>query len=189
MAPTTETSGPSLIDIIMDDHREVERNFERARTTVDDEAFRSLFSQVIAELVRHSVAEEQYLYPALREHLDDGDEIADHEIAEHAEAEQTMKEIERLDAGDPRLRTKFNELVEEITHHVQDEETQALPRLAAACPRDALIELGAKVERAKVVAPTRPHPSAPDTPPMNKLLAPGTGLVDRVRDALSGRPT
>jgi hypothetical protein len=43
------------------------------------------------------------------------------------------------------------------------------------------------VRRAKKMAPTRPHPSAPDTPPANKLLAPGTGLVDRLRDALSGR--
>ncbi|PNG20684.1 hemerythrin, partial [Streptomyces cahuitamycinicus] len=33
----------------------------------------------------------------------------------------------------------------------------------------------------------RPHPSAPDTPPANKLLAPGTGMVDRLRDMLSGR--
>ncbi|MQA02628.1 MAG: hypothetical protein GEV07_07875 [Streptosporangiales bacterium] len=36
-----------------------------------------------------------------------------------------------------------------------------------------------------VPAPTRPHPSAPDSPPANKLLAPPTGLVDRVRDALT----
>src|SRR3954467_8832763 len=40
---------------------------------------------------------------------------------------------------------------------------------------------------AKKTAPTRPHPSAPDKPPANKLLAPGGGLVDRVRHALSGR--
>jgi hypothetical protein len=38
----------------------------------------------------------------------------------------------------------------------------------------------------KKVAPTRPHPSAPDTPPLNKLAAPGAGLIDRIRDALSG---
>jgi hypothetical protein len=40
---------------------------------------------------------------------------------------------------------------------------------------------------AKKMAPTRPHPAAPDTPPANKLLAPGAGLVDRLRDALTGR--
>ncbi|MBB1246923.1 hemerythrin domain-containing protein, partial [Streptomyces durbertensis] len=34
---------------------------------------------------------------------------------------------------------------------------------------------------------TRPHPGMPDKPPANRLLAPGAGLVDRARDALSGR--
>ena len=39
----------------------------------------------------------------------------------------------------------------------------------------------------KAIAPTRPHPSAPDTPPLNKILAPGAGLVDRIRDKITGR--
>jgi hypothetical protein len=42
---------------------------------------------------------------------------------------------------------------------------------------------------AKTTAPTRPHPAAPDTPPWNTVLAPGAGLVDRIRDAVSRRPT
>jgi hypothetical protein len=50
-----------------------------------------------------------------------------------------------------------------------------------------LAELGDKVQAAKDRAPTRPHPSAPTRPPLNKLIAPGVGLVDRVRDHLSGR--
>ncbi|MBP5910566.1 hemerythrin domain-containing protein, partial [Streptomyces sp. LBUM 1478] len=61
------------------------------------------------------------------------------------------------------------------------------PRLRASCSAEALNSLGDKVRTAKKTAPTRPHPAAPDTPPANKLLAPGMGLVDRMRDALSGR--
>lgn len=45
------------------------------------------------------------------------------------------------------------------------------------------------MEQAKKLAPTRPHPSAPDHAPLNKLLGPGAGLVDRMREAMSGRPT
>lgn len=41
--------------------------------------------------------------------------------------------------------------------------------------------------RAERIAPTHPHPAAPDKPPANKILAPGAGLTDRVRDALAGR--
>lgn len=39
----------------------------------------------------------------------------------------------------------------------------------------------------KKIAPTRPHPAAPDRPPVNKIMNPLTGLVDRMRDALTGR--
>jgi hypothetical protein len=76
-----------------------------------------------------------------------------------------------------------------IRHHVREEETDLFPGLREACSADELRELGAKVETAKKLAPTRRHPAAPDRPPLNTLLAPGAGLVDRLRDALSGRPT
>jgi hypothetical protein len=77
--------------------------------------------------------------------------------------------------------------VQEITEHVREEEQELFPRLTANADRQELQSLGRKVEAMKKVAPTRPHPAAPDTPPMNKLAAPGAGLVDRIRDALSGR--
>ncbi|PSK89894.1 hemerythrin HHE cation binding domain-containing protein [Haloactinopolyspora alba] len=175
-------------DIIIEDHREVENLFQQIENTEDPDRIRKLADTAIMELVRHSVAEEQYLYPALREHLSDGGSIADHEIAEHAEAEQVMKDLEGTDGSDPDFQSKLNSLMNDVRHHVQDEERDALPRLAAACPHDQLVELGIRVQQAKESAPTRPHPGAPDEPPMNKFLDPGIGLVDRVRDALTDRP-
>ncbi|MGW9192438.1 hemerythrin domain-containing protein [Micromonospora chersina] len=106
-----------------------------------------------------------------------------------ADAERTMKELESLDPSEPRFDELLTKLTATIRHHVQDEENDLFPRLRAACAREELVELAGKVEAAKKSAPTRPHPAAPDRPPANKLLAPGTGLVDRMRDALSGRPT
>jgi hemerythrin superfamily protein len=180
---------PNVIDTIMEDHREVEELFAMASNTQDPQEFKRIVDLTIAELVRHSVAEEMYLYPAFREYIPDGDELADHELEEHAEAERTMKEIEKLDADDPQIRQRFAQLVEEISHHVADEEQDALPRLRAVCTEEQLRNLGQKVLRAKELAPTRPRPGAPDTPPLNKLLAPSVGLVDRVRDAMTGRQT
>jgi hypothetical protein len=58
-----------------------------------------------------------------------------------------------------------------------------------ACDAEELRELGEKFENSKKIAPTRPHPSAPDHPPANKILGPGVGLIDRMRDALTGRNT
>jgi iron-sulfur cluster repair protein YtfE (RIC family) len=144
---------------------------------------------VIAELVRHWLAEEEYMYPAARKALADGGKIADHEIEEHAEAEKVMKRLDGVDPTDPKFDELLTSLIADVRHHIVDEEEDLLPKLQKACSQEELNELGDKVLKAKEKAPTRPHPLAPDKPPANKLLAPGAALVDRMRDRLSGRAT
>ncbi len=179
-----------LISIIKQDHREVEEAFlELEKGEGTPEHRRDLTDHVIAELVRHSVAEEMYMYPAAREHLQNGDELADHELEEHAEAEKVMKQLDGLDPKEPKFDDLLSTLMEDIRHHIEEEEGDLLPKLQEACSADQLRDLGQKVLDAKAMAPTRPHPMAPDTPPANKILGPGAGLVDRMRDALSGRET
>lgn len=180
--------GGNVIDELVVDHREVEELFGKIEALPPGAEDRKLYAdQATIELVRHSVAEEAYLYPAVREHVAGGDELADKELEDHATAERLMKDLEGRDADDAEFDRLIGSLMSDVRGHITDEETNLFPRLRAACPADALDELGDKVRRAKKVAPTRPHPSAPDRPPANKLLAPGAGLADRVRDALSGR--
>ncbi len=177
-----------MIDMLIEDHREVEQMFTELESGRGDvKQRRDLTDKVITELVRHSIAEEEYLYPTTREALPNGNTIADREIAEHAQAEKVMKSLERTDTDDPAFEQLLSQLMTDIRAHIAEEEAQLVPQLRASCDADQLTELGKKVAQAKKLAPTRPHPSAPDTPPMNKILAPGAGLVDRVRDALSGR--
>lgn len=181
------TKQQDLLDAIIADHRAAESVFDEIEASGDARNRRELVEHVIAELVRHSVAEEQYLYPTARKALPDGDEVADHELAEHAEAEEVMKEIERTDAVGARFDELVTKLIADIRHHLRDEESGLLPRLRAACDADELRDLGRKFQQSKKIAPTRPHPSAPNSPPANKILGPGIGLIDRVRDALGGR--
>jgi hemerythrin superfamily protein len=185
-----ESTGQDLVSVIVTDHREVEAVFaELEGGQGTPEHRRQLVDHVIAELVRHSVAEEEYMYPAAREALPDGDEMANHELEEHAEAEKLMKELDGLDATDPKFDQLLGKLMQDIRHHVEEEENDLLPRLQEACSAEQLLDLGEKVQQAKKMAPTHPHPSAPDKPPANKILGPGAALVDRMRDALTGRST
>jgi len=185
----TTTKHQDLVDAIVADHREFEAVFDEIEASGDARMRRELVEHVIAELVRHSVAEEEYLYPTARKVLPDGDKIADHELEEHAEAEQVMKEIENTDATDPKFTERVDTLIADIRHHLKDEEEDLLPKLRKACSQQDLRDLGEKFERAKRMAPTRPHPSAPDKPPANKILGPGVGLIDKMRDALTKRNT
>lgn len=179
----------NIIEELTKDHREVEELFTEIDATTDPGRRRELADQMTAELIRHSVAEEEYLYPTVKKHVPGGEQLADKEIEEHAEVEKALKNLESLDGDDPAFMTTFRTVRDDVLQHVQEEENELFPQLAQHCGASDLDELGTKVDQAKKVSPTRPHPSAPDTPPLNKLLGPGAGLVDRLRDKLSGRST
>jgi hypothetical protein len=76
-------------------------------------------------------------------------------------------------------------VIDDVSQHAREEEDVIFPQLRAECSAEQLRDLGDKVRQVKSVAPTHPHPAAPDTPPANKILGPMAGLVDRVRDALT----
>ncbi|KUM78016.1 hemerythrin domain-containing protein [Streptomyces sp. ISL-22] len=180
--------GGNVIQELTADHREVDALFAQMETHAGaDPKRRELADHLTMELVRHSVAEEEHLYPAVRRYVDGGDDLADKEIADHSEVERLLKELEDRQPGDAEFDTLIAQLKSSVAAHVRDEEDRLFHLLADACPPETLDELGEKVRKAKETAPTRPHPAAPDTPPLNKLLAPGTGMVDRLRDALTGR--
>ena len=80
------------------DHREVTALLGEIWVTTDAEKRRDLADTVISELVRHSVAEEMYVYPAMRKHLPDGDAAVEHDTTEHKQLEATMKQLEAVDA-------------------------------------------------------------------------------------------
>lgn len=78
-------------------------------------------------------------------------------------------------------------MTDKLRHHAQDEEQEQFPRLREQLPRETLVELRGKVDRAKRLAPTRPDPEAPNAELFHKLVGPGVGMIDRMRDKLTGR--
>jgi hemerythrin superfamily protein len=178
---------PDVIDLLEHDHREVEEmfvDFEKA-TSNDDK--RAIADKVIIELVRHSEAEEQAVYPVMAKKIDSGKDLVEHEIDEHSKAEKLMKQMDGMDADDPQLIVLMGELKAAILEHIREEEHEAFPKLREAVGQDELEKLGTVVQGLKKIVPTHPHPMAPDHPPFNALLGPGAALVDRVRDLLTSR--
>jgi hemerythrin superfamily protein len=183
------TSGPDVVDELTTDHREATLLLDELLTAGDPQRRRDMADTAITELVRHSVAEEMYVYPVMREHLPDGEDAVAHDIEEHQQLERTMKELEGCDAQDPRFMELVRELRDQLHHHATDEENEQFPLLRARVPREQLVKMREQVETAKKIAPTRPHPSAPNSEVFHKLVGPGVGLMDRVRDKLTGRTT
>jgi hypothetical protein len=185
MARTDSTL--DVVDELTSDHREVTALLDSIPTTTDPEQKRDTADIAITEIVRHAVAEEMYVYPAMREHLPDGEKAVHHDIEEHKDLERTMKELENVEATDPRFAPLVSTLRDKLHHHATDEEREQFPQLRERIPREELVEMREKVVTAKKIAPTRPHPDAPRSELFHKLVGPGVGLVDRVRDKLTGR--
>jgi hypothetical protein len=184
---TSETH--DLVDKIITDHREVDAVFKEIESNATPSTRRVLVEHVIAELVRHSVGEEEYLYPVVRRVLPTGDEVANRKLKEHTDAEWIMKRLEGSHTDDAQFDELIAKLIVHVRRHFEDEERDVLPGLRAACSEADLLRLGEKFEHSRRLAPTRPHPSAPNRAPLNKILAPGEGLIDRLRDALTHRKT
>jgi len=178
-----------VIAVLTHDHREVQALFtelDRTRGSGDPQHRKDLVDRATIELVRHATAEEQLVYPAVRLNVDGGAELADHELSDHAQIERSLKELNGMQPGDEPFEATLEHLIELVNAHIAEEEGTLFPQLEAVCTADDLMEIGKMVTAAKKLAPTRPHPGAPDTPPGN-LTAPALGLIDRVRDAFSGR--
>ncbi|MFJ8849894.1 hemerythrin domain-containing protein [Streptomyces sp. NPDC102437] len=185
----TEQGGDVIVELTAD-HRELEELFSQIELQpIDHPQRRVLADRLTAELVRHTITEELHLYPVVRRHVSHGPALADKELADHARVEQMLKSLEDRSVCDPRFNDTIAKLKFEVASHVREEEHELFPRLSAALPPEQLDELGRLVRRAREAAPFRIRASLPSTSPANRLLVPGAGLVDRVRNLFHSHRT
>ncbi|MEU4681166.1 hemerythrin domain-containing protein [Micromonospora sp. NPDC023737] len=169
--------GRSIAEIVEHEHRQLLDLLEllTGPGPVADEQLAVL----TAALSRHLSAEEQYLLPAVR-------------AAVPASAAQVDRTLDADAALLGALRTLAEdgpgEVAERVHRHVEEVGT-LITALRAAATEEELIRLGNRLEIAEEAAPTRPHPDTPATPPWNRVVEPALGVVDKVRDAVTGRPT
>src|SRR3954467_9633106 len=123
------TAQQDVIDILTTDHQEVLELIGEIRSAEDGETRRELADTVIAELMRHSVAEEMYVYPAMKKHLTGGDEAVENDTKEHQQLEEIMKKLEASEAASPEFLQVLDELEEVLRDHISDEEDDQFPKL------------------------------------------------------------
>jgi iron-sulfur cluster repair protein YtfE (RIC family) len=165
----------------------VERLF-RAYEKAGDRAFRTkrkLVDDMVRDLVQHSVIEEQLLYPAVRREVPSSTDDVLESLEEHHIVKWLLSELVGMDPKDERFNAKVTVLVENVRHHIRDEEHDLFPKVRTQLGRKALVELGEQLQKAKRRAPTRPHPRSPDEPPGNVIAGAVAGIVDRARAAVN----
>jgi Hemerythrin HHE cation binding domain len=183
-----ETTGRNVVDVIAEQHRTLTALCDRL-TAAGDAERRRIAEVVVAALSRHLSAEEQYLYPAVRRVVPDGDRIADRQLAEDHDLLVTLRRLDGVRPDDPAFDGLAADVSAAVRRHVAADAAELLPLLTQMAPVEDLIRIGNRVELAEEAAPTRPHPSTPSRPPWNKVVDPVVAVVDKARDALSRRTT
>jgi iron-sulfur cluster repair protein YtfE (RIC family) len=133
-----------VIALIEKDHREVEDLFAKFEASSD----RSVAIQLCDELDRHAQAEEQVVYPVIESDVPGGSEMVKEATDEHKEARQLIGRI-RNTTDPEHLVELVKELQGAITHHVEEEESEVLPKTREAISSQRLGELGDEFEAAK----------------------------------------
>ena len=179
------------------DHRHVEELFDKFEGLGDraHDTRESTVSQIIEELSVHAGIEETVFYPAVRERLAAAQTpMVLEALEEHHLVKLTLDELESMSAKDERYVAKVTVLREVVSHHVEEEENELFKRVRSEFSKAELDDLGDQLTAARASAPTRPHPSAPDTPPgnivANMLVAPldaASNLTERAADAVRDR--
>ncbi len=67
-----------------------------------------------------------------------------------------LSELAKLDPKDERFDAKVTVLIENVRHHVEEEEQEWFPQVREAMGRKRLQELGEEMEKAKPTAPRDP---------------------------------
>lgn len=176
------------LTLLRNDHQTVEQLFKRFEKA-GDRAFaekRRVVDRIIEELSIHAAIEEQVFYPVARATVPSTEAIALESLEEHHIVKWLLSELADLDPAHERFDAKVTVLIENVRHHIKEEQDDFFPKVRKALSRKDLADLGEALAAAKKSAPTHPHPRAADAPPLNAVVGVIAGVADRVGDNISG---
>jgi hemerythrin superfamily protein len=146
------------IVLLKEDHkamRKLFRQFEKAgedaKATKDRVA-----RQIIEELTVHTYLENECMYPEVRALLPEVEDDVLESYEEHHVADLLVFELFTMSADDERFVPKMTVLIENVEHHMGEEEDEWFPKVRAGVGRKKLGELGDKMVAMRKKAPRSP---------------------------------
>ncbi len=151
------------IVLLKQDHKEIRalfREFEQAgeRATKRKGA---LVERILEALTVHTYIENECMYPEVRTLLPDLEDDVLESYEEHHVADVLCMELAAMSPGDERFDAKTTVLIENVRHHMDEEERDWFPRVREGLGRKQLQQLGERMLELKKKAPRKPsQPSA-----------------------------
>ena len=151
------------IVLLKEDHKEVRKVFRDFESAGEDATERKgkLVEKMIELLTQHTYIENEVMYPRVRELLPDLEDDVLESYEEHHVADVLVMELSGMKPTDERFDAKTTVLIENVRHHMDEEEEDWFPQVRDGLGRKALQEIGEELLAAKKKAPTKPsQPSA-----------------------------
>ena len=151
------------IVVLKDDHQQIRKLFrdfqaagENATTTKG-----KIATRIIEELTVHTYLENEVMYPEVRNLLPDLDHDILESYEEHHVADVLCMELYAMSPDAERFDAKMTVLIENVKHHMDEEEQDWFPKVRNGLGRTKLQELGARMMELRKTAPRSPaQPSA-----------------------------
>lgn len=171
-----------VVRILLEQHARIRELFQDVMSA-DGEHKAQAFDELRALLAVHETAEELVLRPVTKK--TGGDAVADARNEEESEANEVLKELEKLDVSSAEFATKLAEFQKSVDEHAEAEENDEFPLILSSCDADERQTMGRHILAAEKIAPTHPHPSTAGSTPAQMAVGPFASVVDRARDAIS----
>jgi iron-sulfur cluster repair protein YtfE (RIC family) len=137
----------NAIELLKSDHDKVDLLFQKVKATEESE-HKALFEKIKEELEIHTHIEETIFYPKMKEEPELEDIVLEG-IEEHHQAKIFLRELSALTDDSEKFEPKLKVLMENIAHHVQEEEGEMFPKIEELFDEETLRELGAEMEAEK----------------------------------------
>ena len=151
------------IVLLKDDHKQIRKVFRDFQAAGDGATSRkgTLVKKMIELLTQHTYIENEVMYPRVRALLPDLEDDVLESYEEHHVADVLVMELSTMKPTDERFDAKTTVLIENVTHHMDEEEQEWFPQVRQGLGRKQLQEIGAEMVAAKKRAPKKPsQPSA-----------------------------
>lgn len=139
----------NALELLKEDHRRVDGLFQQVKANEDGD-HTDVFEDIKMELDVHAQIEESIFYPRL---IEEGDEelkkIVMEGIEEHRQAKMFLRELSNLADDSEKFNPKLKVLMEDIEHHVQEEEGEMFKMVEDQLDEETLVELGEELMELK----------------------------------------
>jgi hemerythrin superfamily protein len=146
------------IVLLKQDHKELRSLFRQFQKAGDDANATKdrLVQQMIELLTVHTYIENECMYPEVRRLVPDLEQDVLESYEEHHVADVLTAELAEMNPGDEHFEAKTTVLIENVIHHMDEEERDWFPKVREALGRKQLSEIGARMAELKKDAPRRP---------------------------------